>query len=550
MAPDPKLMARRTDTPAHATPGASTAAALPDDLMADVVRRLQLFSAIGVGMWSYGVLFDVVLAPRILPHVAPQQTSVYIAIPGVLVSALMFVYARWVPHRSETKLRVGLLFLLVNAALVAMMNTWAVRPADLSPVLFLSWNTVVILVFAMVAVAPPRKLLLATLLAATMDPLGVWLAHLRGVPVPSWSQTLLLFLPNYVCAAVAILPTVVLHRLSARLRQAQELGSYRLVEMLGQGGMGEVWHAEHRLLARQAAVKLVRPDVLGASSAIDAAHILRRFEREARATAALRSPHTIQVFDFGMTREGNFYYVMELLAGRDLESLVREFGPLPAERVIFLMRQACHSLAEAHARGFVHRDIKPANIYVCRMGLEYDFVKVLDFGLVKVHDRAAIQQTLITGDHRTSGTPAYMAPEVILGDADVDRRADVYALGCVAYYLLTGQLVFEADSPMKMLMRHVSEQALPPSQRSEMPIPPELDALVLSCLEKDPNKRPQNAEQLFRLALNCRTCEGWGQEAAREWWLQHVPELCGPLTPVTDGPSARPDGTATPLVHA
>lgn len=544
----PHLVSRKTDTPPALTPGMSSTAGLPDDLLVDVVRRLQLFSAIGVGLWSYGFVFDRVFAPRIFGSSMSHPAASIVMLSSVVASTLMFLYVRYVPHDLHTKLSAGLAYLLLNAAGVAALNTWAMKPTDLSPHLFLSWNTVVVLVFAMIATAPPRQLLAATLLAASMDPLGVWLAHLRGVPVPSVAQTLLLFLPTYVCAAVAILPSLVLHRIGARLRRAQELGSYRLVEMLGQGGMGEVWRAEHRLLARHAAVKLVRPDVLGASSVSDTANILRRFEREARATAALRSPHTIQVFDFGTTHEGNFYYVMELLAGRDLESLVRDFGPLPPERVIFLMRQVCHSLAEAHARGFVHRDIKPANIYVCRMGLEYDFVKVLDFGLVKVHNRATIQQTLLSGDHRTSGTPAYMAPEVILGDADVDRRADVYAVGCVAYYLLTGHLVFEEDSSMKMLMRHVSEQPLPPSERSEMKIPPELDALVLSCLEKDPNKRPQNAEQLFRLALSCRTCEGWCQDTAREWWFKHMPEMCGPLTLVTDG--AAESSTTTPLVHA
>ncbi len=215
---------------------------------------------------------------------------------------------------------------------------------------------------------------------------------------------------------------------------------------------------------------------------------MRRFEREAHATAALSSPHTIKVFDFGLTDDGAFYYVMELLAGRDLESLVREFGPVPADRAVFLLRQVCHSLADAHARGLVHRDIKPANIYVCRMGLEYDFVKVLDFGLVKVRHRSGDTQTLATIEHGTTGTPAYMAPEIILGENDVDRRADVYALGCVAYYLLTGQLVFEADTPMKMFMQHVQATPLPPSQRTELPIPPALDDLVMSCLEKDPEQ--------------------------------------------------------------
>ena len=189
---------------------------------------------------------------------------------------------------------------------------------------------------------------------------------------------------------------------------------------------------------------------------------------------------------------------------------------MPADRAVFLLRQICHSLADAHARGLVHRDIKPANIYACRMGLEYDFVKVLDFGLVKFKDRELGQQTtMMTLDHRTTGTPAYMAPEIILGEADVDRRADVYALGCVMYYLLTGQLVFEADTPMKMLMQHVQATPVPPSQRTELPIPQELDDLVLACLQKDPNLRPQHAQDLFRMAHTCRDCEGWTRDAPR-----------------------------------
>jgi serine/threonine-protein kinase len=244
----------------------------------------------------------------------------------------------------------------------------------------------------------------------------------------------------------------------------------------------------------------------------------------------LSSPHTIQVFDFGITNDGTFYYVMELLSGRDLETLVRDFGPLPADRVFFLLRQACHSLADAHARGLIHRDIKPANIYVCRMGLEYDFVKVLDFGLVKFGNRATMKQTLMTADQRTTGTPAYMAPEIILGEAEVDRRADVYALGCVAYYLLTGQLVFEADTPMKMLLQHVQAVPVPPSQRTELRIPKELDDLVLACLEKDPNRRPQNAEELLQLSRNFRSCCDWNHEAAQAWWEKHLPELTGPMT--------------------
>ncbi len=350
-------------------------------------------------------------------------------------------------------------------------------------------------------------------------------------------------MPNFIVAVVSIVPSTILQKLGRRLHEAQRLGSYQLVELLGQGGMGEVWRAKHQLLARDAAVKLVRADVLGGSET-DARLVMRRFEREARATAALSSPHTIEIFDFGLSEDGAFYYVMELLSGRDLESLVREFGPVPADRAIFLLRQVSHSLADAHARGLVHRDIKPANIYVCRKGLEYDFVKVLDFGLVKVRHRGSAQQTLATIEHGTTGTPAYMAPEIILGENDVDRRADVYALGCVAYYLLTGQLVFEADTPMKMLLQHVQATPLPPSQRTELPIPRELDDLVLACLEKDPAKRPQDAGALFRLATECLSCSTWNHDTARTWWEAHLPELTGPLA--LDDPAEAGDHTAEP----
>ncbi len=307
------------------------------------------------------------------------------------------------------------------------------------------------------------------------------------------------------------------------------LPNYQVGELLGRGGMGEVWRAQHRLLARGAAIKLVRPELLGAQSDGDRRSMLRRFEREAQATAALNSPHTIRVFDFGATPDGTFYYVMELLSGRDLDSLVHQFGPLPADRTVYLLVQVCQSLAEAHARGLVHRDIKPANIYTCRMGLEYDFVKLLDFGLVKFNDRGAGRQTLMTADHTTTGTPAFMAPEAILGDGDVDRRADVYALGCVTYYLLTGQLVFEADTPMKMLMHHVQTPPTPPSQRTELPIPRELDDLVMACLEKDPDKRPQDAEQLLAMARRCQCGRLWDTVRAKEWWETHLLELTGPL---------------------
>jgi len=519
---------------------------LPAELVAEQVERLALFAGVGVALWAFALLMDLVMPPRsstqfvFSPYVTTVETS------GFVVSVLMFAYVRHANHSVHTKSNVGFVFFIANALAVALLNvTTGVLPPV--PAMYISWNAVVILLFSMIMWARPVPMLMASLVAASTDPLAVWLGSFSDAQVPSFYDAIVLFMPNYACAIVAIFPAQVLRGLGRRLREAQELGSYRLVELLGHGGMGDVWRAEHRLLARSAAIKLVRPEVLGAADDAETRLLLKRFEREARATSALSSPHTIQVFDFGITNEGRFYYVMELLSGRDIESLVREFGPVSADRTIFLLRQASHSLADAHARGLVHRDIKPANIYVCRMGLEFDFVKVLDFGLVKVNERGSQQQTLVTADSKTTGTPAYMAPEVILGEADVDRRADVYALGCVAYFLLTGQLVFEAENQMKMLLLHVQAQPVPPSQRTEMPIPKALDDLVMACLEKDPNKRPQNAVELFELACGCTACDAWSNEKARQWWETNLPELTGPLT-LTDPGAQSSETRATASV--
>jgi serine/threonine-protein kinase len=538
-----KLIARHTPTSWTVGRDSQPSGRLPDEMMTDQVRRLALFAGIGAGLWTVGLLLDLVLLRIADTTFVPTPLVTLIEVLGIVAAILMFGYVRFSSHTSQTKVDVALGYMLLNAFGVAVINAWTYLPMKV-PAMYVSWNAVVILVFSMVAGTTPRKILIASLAGASMDPLAVWLRSQTGGEVPTLLNTFVMYLPNYSCAIVATLPSHVFQRLGRRLREAQELGSYRLVELLGHGGMGEVWRAEHRLLVRNAAVKLVRPEVLGAGSEAEARMTLRRFEREARATAALSSPHTIQIFDFGMTDEGTFYYVMELLAGRDLEFVVRTFGPMPADRAIFLLRQVCHSLADAHARGLVHRDIKPANIYLCRMGLEYDFVKVLDFGLVKVNHPGSLQQTLVTMDHKTTGTPAYMAPEIILGEAEVDRRADVYALGCVAYYLLTGQLVFEAETPMKMLLQHVQAAPVPPSQRTELPIPRELDDLVLACLEKDPRNRPQNAEELFRLTCACRACNGWTDESAKHWWETHLPELTGPLT-IGDAQADVPGRTLT-----
>ena len=284
--------------------------------------------------------------------------------------------------------------------------------------------------------------------------------------------------------------------------------------------MGEVYKASHRMLARPAAIKLIRQEMLGRKDAAGAARVIARFRREAEAAAHLRSPHTVDLYDFGVTEDHTLYLVMEFLEGIDLESLVQQHGPIPASRVIHVLRQVCDSLEEAHARGLVHRDIKPANIHLGRVGHREDFVKVLDFGLVKT---AAIdaESSLATIEGVIVGTPAYMAPEMALG-ADVDGRTDLYALGCVAYFLLTGEDVFTGDTTLKMITQHLQAVPVPPSARTELPIPAALEQLVLACIAKKPEDRPQTARQLAQ-SLDAIVGMTWSEEEARHWWSAHHP---------------------------
>ena len=343
-------------------------------------------------------------------------------------------------------------------------------------------------------------------------------------------DALTVFGSNYVFVLASSSLGVILGQMvwSAQ-QQTRKIGSYELKELLGRGGMGEVWRAEHHLLARHAAIKVIRPEALGGDRGSREV-VVARFQREAQATASLGSPHTIELYDFGISDTGAFFYVMELLVGCTAQDLVQHFGPQPAARVVYLLEQLCDSLGEAHAAGLVHRDIKPSNIHVCRVGREYDFVKLLDFGLVKFRRAGEELDALMTSDH-LAGTPAYMAPEAVLGKAEVDRRVDVYALGCVAYYLLTGQLVFEGETPMQVLMHHVHDPAAPPSTRTSNAIPKALDNLVVQCLEKDPARRPQDADHLLDALASCRDARPWDRDRARAWWQANLSELCAPAAP-------------------
>ena len=383
------------------------------------------------------------------------------------------------------------------------------------------WIGVWILMVPLILPLSPRQTALGSLLSATILPVffgASLLAHGSPPEVSWWAWHFVIDMsvPTYICAVIAILGSRVVYNLTRQLSDARQMGSYRLQERLGEGGMGEVWKAKHRLLARPAAIKLIRSESIGGGDPAAAQTAIARFEREAQATSMLGSPHTVEIYDFGVTENGSFYYVMELLDGMDFRTLVERHGPLSASRAVYLLTQVCDSLADAHANGLIHRDIKPANIFSCRRGRDDDFVKVLDFGLVK--ETSQPKDVQLTAEGTTTGTPAFMAPEAVYGADRVDARSDLYAVGCIAYWLVTGKLVFEGDTPIRMLLGHLNDAPAPPSTRTSQALPPRFEQVIMECLEKDPAKRPESAEALAQRWDESLDGPRWTARDARDWW--------------------------------
>ncbi|MBP9946059.1 MAG: serine/threonine protein kinase, partial [Vicinamibacteria bacterium] len=404
---------------------------------------------------------------------------------------------------------------------LGLLIHWTPVPEHWPVVPMISWIGPIMLIFAALLPTTTPKTVLAGLLSASMNPLGMILGKASGhFDYPSLVTPFLMHYPDYLLIPVAVVISRVVTGLGLQVAKAREMGSYELGERIGRGAMGEVYRAKHRMFARPAAIKLIRPDAVTPGDTEGALLAVKRFRREAEAAACLRSPHTVALYDFGVTADQTLYFVMELLDGMDLQAMVAAHGPLPADRVIYLLRQVCDSLDEAHASGLVHRDIKPANIHVGRVGLKHDFVKVLDFGLVKSLDSGGMIDSQTTQDGLTPGTPAYMAPEAVRGEP-LDGRADIYALGCVAYFMLTGKMVFEADTGLKMIASHLQSKPVPPSRRAGVSVPPALEDLLMRCLEKDPEKRPAGADEVG-LALKSMAVDPWTQAEAMAWWQVHA----------------------------
>jgi serine/threonine-protein kinase len=520
----PRLIRPPTDpTPAETVAARAQPRPLPDDFLREASARLGIMSLVAAVLWVVGTLLGRIAMRSMQGDVVgfgPTMTD-GIAAVSVVASLLLFAYTRTGDRDPQRVLDIGLAYMVLTALSLGLtFHTGPILPT-LSVAPQISWIGAVILMFSAIIPSTRTKTLVAGLLAASMNPVGMLWARSQGYwDFGPTSSALLMHYPDYLLAGVAVVISHVVTTLGRQVAKAREMGSYQLGELLGRGGMGEVYKASHRMLARPAAIKLIRPEMLGGTDPAVATRAISRFRREAEAAAQLRSEHTVDLYDFGVTEDQTLYLVMEFLDGMDLESLVREHGPMPAPRVVHVLRQVCDSLEEAHSRRLVHRDIKPANIYLGPVGCRQDVVKVLDFGLVKAAG-GGVADSMATIEGTIVGTPAYMAPEMALGD-NVDGRADLYALGCVAYYLLTGDHVFTGDTVLKVITQHLQTAPVPPSQRTELPIPATLEHLVLVCLAKKPEDRPQSARQLAQLL---DTVEGmtWGEEEAGRWWNQHRP---------------------------
>jgi len=354
----------------------------------------------------------------------------------------------------------------------------------------------------------------------------LWLGGLMALPVvgPAWGFWVTGSVPaavsnvvldlslfsawGFVAVTISMVVTHVVYGLRQSVREARRLGQYRLEELIGSGGMGEVYRASHAMLRRPTAVKLLRPDCTSAEG-------MARFETEVQLTSQLTHPNTVAIFDYGRTPEGIFYYAMEYLAGLTLQELVMQHGPLPPGRAIHIIRQMCGSLGEAHAAGLVHRDVKAANVILGTSGWEADRAKVLDFGLVQ---QAGQQADAAMPAGQVTGTPAYMAPEVVRAPGQVDARTDLYAVGALGYLLLCGRMPFLARQDEDMLMAHLRQEPEPPSCHAPGPLSADLDRVILDCLGKEPEQRPASAWALAAALSACEEAGSWTQDDAAAWW--------------------------------
>ncbi len=448
-----------------------------------------------------------------LPVPPPPGTARMIALPlyFVLCAATIAFLRRmksaspalpWLPHVLNA----------MDYAFIVVMSAPAHEVDPASQRELLAMSVAIILSFSVARVGTAQAAV-STIMACAAYLIGVRFME------PAMPAATAFVIGSYIASSTIALRVVV--GLRRRASEATRLGQYTLVEKLGEGGMGIVYRATHQMLRRPTAVKLLQGAAVGTKGKRE--ETLKRFEREVQLTAGLSHPNTIAIYDYGRTPDGIFYYAMEYLEGANLEELVKEHGPQPPARVVHILRQICGSLGEAHGVGLIHRDIKPANLVLCERGGVGDVVKVLDFGLVKKVDSTS--NLGMTSENVLTGTPLYLSPEAIVAPEKVDARSDLYAVGCVGYFLLTGEHVFSGKTLVEICSHHLHTKPTRPSTRAKLEIPTDVEDAILWCLHKEPKDRPPSALALDDRLADCSCAGDWSDAEARKWWELNKPSF-------------------------
>ena len=498
-----------------------------DDGNAFLQERLayvgKVHALIGLSFYLTGNIADVLLAGigdvSVLEHLVRRTTDFWTWI----VPAVSAVYvAQWALCRRG-RLPLYVLRLIdavstLSAASLHSLMVFSYAPGEIAGLSYaraLLLFTFGLIIRSIVVPSSARRTFTLALVAACA-PVATSHVWYSAQPLSTGSPVMHGIFTGLWCLGTVVIATFASHvifGLRQQVRDASQLGQYTLLEKIGEGGMGAVYRATHAMLRRPTAVKLLPADRAGAVR-------LERFEREVQLTSRLTHPNTVAIFDYGRTPDGVFYYAMEYLEGLNLEDLVRIDGPQPAARVVHILRQVAASLAEAHGIGLIHRDIKPANvILVAERGGATDVAKVVDFGLVKELNTI----TDVTGDNQVEGTPHYLAPETLSSPDDIGPQTDLYSLGCVGYFLLTGHTVFEGRTAVEVCGHHLHSRPVPPAERIGRPVPPALTAILMACLEKAPTRRPATAGTLVGLLDGCTEVSQWTHDMGRTWWKLRGP---------------------------
>jgi hypothetical protein len=482
-------------------------------------ERLSTWAWLGTAISAVAGCVALVALRTYTPNAAWLKQFALVQLSGAALFAALGAYVRGARLQGTTP-RGADVALTVATSLLLLASAWP-APRDVRPdlIAILAIGQLLVVRSALVTSEPSRSLWLGVACTAPIVPFtyAYYAAHVEPGTAPVAAAYAVY---SAAFAASILVVSSLVSRAVLRGRetgtQTRQLGQYVLLRRIGGGGMGVVYEAEHQSLRRPTAIKVLRPEKT-------AEHNLVRFEREARLTASLCHPNTVNVYDYGRTPGGTFYYAMEYIEGIDLDMLVRHDGPQHPGRVIQILSQICGSLAEAHAVGLIHQDIKPANIFLCERAGMVDVVKVLDFGLVRRFARlegAEGRNSMIVPQQDFVGTPHYVAPESLLGDGVVDGRTDLYSLGCVAHYLLTGVAPFAGSTVLEVLGQHLHAIAKPFASKAPWPISAEFERLVLGCLGKSRVQRPNDAATMYALLARCPEAQSWDLEHSRHWWAE------------------------------